>query len=473
MTVKTAKTTATKKRKRVSKKSKASWRKHCDINDVEEFLEDQRLEERLGKFDEKPDEELFIVDTTGGDVDEKPEVKPDLKAKSFKERKRAQLAETPKCFEVLLPTSKVQDPNKKRNTVKQVGSKPSDLSKLTEKRQLSKGVLSRKLEQTKVNRKLAIQKKKKSKTVRQSFDKNIWDAPTLESKGIPETLCNEFVSTEAQLHNVPTTKRIRAKPQLPKTLLTRAAIEVPHPGVSYNPSYQEHQALLSEVVQHEQKMMKRQAHLNRVTTNMFSKVTQGEKEKQWQEEMSVGLPQPHNPSNDPDPEPSDNEYKAVNPPVKNKKKDHKARRKQREQLEEKERLKRAKIEKKKITDLYRLRKIQESLKKQESRQCERSTRLASKREEKAATALPALNKHRPPEKEPEFVDPAILTGDLRNLTNTSNLLRDRFESLQRRGALAASKVMMKKKRKLKSYFKPGHKVTEQDIKKYIQKLDKK
>lgn len=36
------------KRKRVSKKSKLSWRKHVNIADVEEFLEDQRLEERLG-----------------------------------------------------------------------------------------------------------------------------------------------------------------------------------------------------------------------------------------------------------------------------------------------------------------------------------------------------------------------------------------------------------------------------------------
>lgn len=35
-------------KKHVSKKLKASWRKHVDIHDVEEFLEDQRLEERLG-----------------------------------------------------------------------------------------------------------------------------------------------------------------------------------------------------------------------------------------------------------------------------------------------------------------------------------------------------------------------------------------------------------------------------------------
>jgi nucleolar protein 53 len=36
------------KKKRVSKKNKISWRKHVNISDVEEFLEDKRLEERLG-----------------------------------------------------------------------------------------------------------------------------------------------------------------------------------------------------------------------------------------------------------------------------------------------------------------------------------------------------------------------------------------------------------------------------------------
>lgn len=74
--------------------------------------------------------------------------------------------------------------------------------------------------------------------------------------------------------------------------------------------------------------------------------------------MSEGLPQPHNPALAP-PTPSapseelDNEYKAINPPVKNKKKDHKARRKQKERIQERERLKREKIDKKKITDIYK------------------------------------------------------------------------------------------------------------------------
>lgn len=456
-----------KKKKRVSKKNKKAWGKYSDIRDVEEFLEDQRLEERLGKFDTKPDSELFVVDTAG-DNDEVEDKKPI----SHKLQKRAKLKELPKCFEVLLPTSKVQDPNAKRNHVNPIGFKPTALSKLKQKKLEEKGVFEKKLQEAKKNRQLARDKKRKAKQVRQNFSKDLWGQDLPESKGIPETLVDEFISPEAQLHNVLPTQRLRPKPPLAKTVVTRAAVEAPHPGVSYNPSYQEHQELLQQVGQHELKMMKREAHLNRVTTGMFRRVTQQEKENQWREEMSAGLPQPHNPANDSGSE-TDNEYKAVNPPVKNKKKDHKARRKQRERLEEKERLKREKIDKKKITDLYRLRKLQSTIQTREQKQAEERAKRLEKRAATEATALPALSAHKTPVKEPDFVDPKQLSGDLRNIQSTTNLLRDRFESLQRRGALAASKVMMKKKRKLKSYFKPGHKVTEKDIEKYVNRNVKK
>jgi len=36
------------KRKRVSKKTKKAWRKYSDIKDVENFLDDIRLQERTG-----------------------------------------------------------------------------------------------------------------------------------------------------------------------------------------------------------------------------------------------------------------------------------------------------------------------------------------------------------------------------------------------------------------------------------------
>jgi nucleolar protein 53 len=55
---------APKKNKGASKKNKKSWRKNTSIEDIEEFLDDQRLEERLGgAFDKRKDEDIFMVDS--------------------------------------------------------------------------------------------------------------------------------------------------------------------------------------------------------------------------------------------------------------------------------------------------------------------------------------------------------------------------------------------------------------------------
>lgn len=59
------------------------------------------------KFETKPDSELFVVDTAGANAVEKIEDGEAPKPLSRKLQKRAKLKEVPKCFEVLLPTSKV------------------------------------------------------------------------------------------------------------------------------------------------------------------------------------------------------------------------------------------------------------------------------------------------------------------------------------------------------------------------------
>ena len=63
MTVMENNVNRSKPNKKASKKNKKSWRKNTDLEDVEEFLEDQRLEERLGgSFDKRSDSDIFVVD---------------------------------------------------------------------------------------------------------------------------------------------------------------------------------------------------------------------------------------------------------------------------------------------------------------------------------------------------------------------------------------------------------------------------
>jgi len=59
------------KKHKVSKKTKKSWR-NIDIKDVDAFLEDNRLEERLGiPFSERTDVQLFTIDKTAGVIKKK------------------------------------------------------------------------------------------------------------------------------------------------------------------------------------------------------------------------------------------------------------------------------------------------------------------------------------------------------------------------------------------------------------------
>ena len=109
-------TAGPKRKKGASKKNKKSWRKNTDIDDVNEFLDDQRLEERLGgPFDEKKDDELFVVDK--GHEDESPA--PALTRRAA--RKKAAAEKPLRCNQVLLP--EVEDkphktPGQKPNPVR-------------------------------------------------------------------------------------------------------------------------------------------------------------------------------------------------------------------------------------------------------------------------------------------------------------------------------------------------------------------
>lgn len=54
-------------------------------------------------------------------------------------------------------------------------------------------------------------------------------------------------------------------------------VEPPHPGLSYNPSFEDHQNLLKVTVEKEKKIIKEEQHLDRVTRDMLKKVSSTEK----------------------------------------------------------------------------------------------------------------------------------------------------------------------------------------------------
>lgn len=64
---------------------------------------------------------------------------------------------------------------------------------------------------------------------------------------------------------------------------------IPHPGTSYNPSRKDHEDLLQNVIEFEEKIIRKEDHLNRVTTSMFNNMTAEKRDEARRKEMSAGI----------------------------------------------------------------------------------------------------------------------------------------------------------------------------------------
>ncbi|KAG9478189.1 hypothetical protein GDO78_013280 [Eleutherodactylus coqui] len=86
------------KRKRVNRNKKKNWKKHSDVRDVEEFMDDVRLQERTagGLLSEKANENLYFVDTG--------------KNKAARKRKLKKRTKPLRIDLILQPDSKVPPP---------------------------------------------------------------------------------------------------------------------------------------------------------------------------------------------------------------------------------------------------------------------------------------------------------------------------------------------------------------------------
>lgn len=431
------------KRKRVSKKSKLAWRKHTKVQDIEEFLEEQRADERLGApLETVSNEQLFVVDT-------KPQEEPIYS----RQRRKLRATRPLKGFLALQPDTNVPDPNKKRNRVKTPEERKSELVKKKEIENRQKGVLKAKEINAIAERRLdEIKREKKIK--RGEFNEDIWGKDKIYS--IEKDPWAEPITKVHNLRNtgVPV-KTIVKDVQQKKSPLP--AIEVPHPGMSYNPSFKDHQDLLKIVAEKETKIIKEEEHLARVTRQMFRKVTPDQKHTEWMVEMSEGIPSKKGEEIEvKEEEDNDLDRISINPPVKNKKKTLQQRRKQKEQLELEKQRKQTKLEKRKIGDIHKLKVLKAKLETMEKKQ-EKLRKIRKIRAEKKKLKPKVLSSIKFEDPGEEFQLGEDISGNLRAVKKEGSLLMDRFKSLQRRNILEPSKRAHKKKPKVKKYTKPGHK----------------
>ncbi|CAH1407581.1 unnamed protein product [Nezara viridula] len=430
-----------KKRKRVSKRNKKSWIKHVHNKDVDDFLDFKRLEERLGgPFKEKKDEELFVVDGTANLA----QLKPTL---TKKERAKLPL----KCYQNLVNNCPIPDPIAKRNRVRTKEERKCRIRKSIEKAKADKGIIPLKVIQAQKDRDLTI-RKKRLQPKGLVFKKDIWNEDP-GKKTFGDDADVTWLKEDTVKHHGGNTLCSLPKGNAKPSVIP--AVEAPHPGVSYNPSLKDHKSLLDEVVQHEMDKLKEEAHITRVTRDMFRKITVAEKQAQWVEEMSQGLAK-EEPDENPDVQPGP---LSINPPTSfMNKKTLKQRRKQKEQKEAALLRKYAKIEKKKTADIYKLKFIENDLNtKEKEEKLEQEKRKKQNEENAGKTKRLGANK---------FIEPDLvysnrdeLRGSLRLLNKSGSLLADRFYSLQKRNILAPStKVTRFRKAKVKKFIKPSHRI---------------
>uniref|UniRef100_A0A0C9REE8 Ribosome biogenesis protein NOP53 n=1 Tax=Fopius arisanus TaxID=64838 RepID=A0A0C9REE8_9HYME len=442
-----------KKRKRVSKKTKKSWRKHVDTKDIDAFLEDSRLEERLGTpFIKRTDSELFSFDSTPDD---------DLKnVTSTKAAYRSALRNAePKCYAALKPHTAVPDPISKRNRVKTPEERKNPITRKFEQLRKDQGKLTLTERLAARNRKLATLKRK-NRPKRDDFKGDIWeDEP---KKRVLDEIDTQWLTNDTVRHTL-IVKGI-SKRRIPLAVHKKQSqiptIEVPHPGTSYNPSYEDHQTLLREIADKELKLMKEEAHLERVTTKMFKKVSPKERDDNWLKDASEGLPLPQNVEIKSEPEDDEDvDVKPVKLMVKKTMKTRVQRRKQKEQRKLALELKAKMVEKKKIGDIYKLKMIQKNIEgKEKKNEVLRGMRM--KMEERKAKEPKVLSKTKFEPAEEVFKLGPELTGNLRGSEPIGNLLKDRFKSMQQRNILAPAKLILKRnKPKVKKFIKPDHKIT--------------
>lgn len=343
------------------------------------------------------------------------------------------------------------------NKVKSKEERQHPLVKQKLEKKRAEGRISDRLKSAQAQRLAAretqIKGRKKNKAV--NFTKDLWD----DDEPIPKEFQVEWYNKNLIDHNLKSVgkPKVRLPGEVHSKRSALKAVQAPHPGISYNPTFDDHQELVEEVVKKEVKLIKREEHLERVTTKKFSKMSSNQIEKMKQTELIQGLPIDKSKENRKVEEPSDDEYKTVNPPVRNKKKDRQTRRKQKEAKERRALEDIKKQELKKVKDINTLGKIKKEIvtieKTVEKKRKNQDQRL---REKKISAGRLSRKKYIDPEI--EFNQLEDISGNLRSLKPEGNLLLDRFKSLQKRNILPSG-VLRKVRRKtlVKKYIKKSHK----------------
>lgn len=475
MTVMASNVNPPKPQKKASKKNKKSWRKNTDVEDVEEFLEDQRLEERLGgAFDKRSDSDIFVVDNTRTKPTE-CDIDTSINLSKREARKKKAREKTFKCFSSLdiEMNSGVQDPKKGRDSRKTPEERKNPTLKKKEDEMAQAGIIRPKM--AKAIKQRQQQKDKKSSALfvrstrrRTKFDFDLWDKNvTLEGDvKVHEKLHgidnNQWLEQQTKDHNLNNTRQMKRKAPtgyyVKETSLS--AVEVPHGGTSYNPSYKEHQDLLWKAAMVELNKEKEQHKIDFHTTDMFPKSGDAPNENTWVAEMSEGIAALEKTKVNIEATEDDSSVVENTDQLKmNKPKTKKQRRDALKLIREVKRKEYGKRKKMEVLDVYRVKTMTKEMKAEEKKIAHNMAKRNEQKEMKKS--LPAhLTGHKFEEQDLDLKLSEELTGSLKSLKPEGNLLTDRFKSMQKRNIIETrvKQKIVKNKRKRKLVVKRNYKM---------------
>uniref|UniRef100_A0A8C7HH93 Ribosome biogenesis protein NOP53 n=1 Tax=Oncorhynchus kisutch TaxID=8019 RepID=A0A8C7HH93_ONCKI len=394
------------RRKRVNKNKKKNWNKHSDIQDVEEFLDDVRLQER----------------TTGLCFLCLLEVQERKKGKKSKSR--------PLRIDLILQHDSLVPPPKDVLAYQQPNAKKLRRIAENAEKLAAMGVLPRR-QKLLLNRRPAT-KTSKAKTAANNFpDRPYYDLWGGEGKF--ET-ADPYYLEQTGKSCVKRPEKLNVKPSI------LPAVEVIAPGGSYNPDFFSHQALLLEA--HEVEVMRERAEL-RIERQLAVKQEDTATEETVFEELVEGLVEEE------EEEEEEEEDVSIRGGLQQEKKTEKERKRERADKIKSQQKQAARVFTDKKQQLFQLRSIQATLKRREQRTRERvAQRKANQEAEKSMPRRLGRLKFQAQDLEIQLSDE--IPGSLRTLKPEGSVLKDRFKSMQKRNMIEPrERAKFKRRHKVK------------------------
>ncbi|KAF3848058.1 hypothetical protein F7725_021086 [Dissostichus mawsoni] len=402
------------RRKRLNKNKKKNWNKNIDINDVDEFLEDIRHQERTtgGLLSEKTDESLFFLD-----------VGPPRKLNGKVKMRRGKPVRPLRIdlilqHDSLVPAPKdvlsYQLPNAKK--LRRIAQKAEHLA--------AKGIVPRRQKKLLNLRPVEKTESKAVTDANNNPERDFYDiwAPEIKSTADPWYL------QQTRKSRVKRPEKLNAKPSaLP-------AVEVIAPGGSYNPDFFSHQALLQEA--HDVEVKKQKAEDKLVRQLAVNKDHLATEETIFREQVEGLVEQEDDDNND--------EKQEMMMALKKTEKD---RRKERAEILKEQSRQADKEQTFRQQQLFQLRSIKTSIKQDEAdTKVKQIQRKANQEAEKSQPRRLGKLKFQAQDLEVQLSDE--LAGSLRQLKPEGSVLKDRFKSMQKRN-LIEPRERAKFKRRLK------------------------